>query len=150
MGFVVGDEGVQEFVEFARDDAVEIEVGAFLPFAVVGALINVVPALIVKAVGLLRVAPSMLATVKPAVAILAFGLTWGLVIWGAFAAFGFAGGAAAIILLPVYFAAVILLAERLALVWRLIRRWRAGGKTRNVERQLSAERDAVVQAVLAL
>ena len=56
----------------------------------------------------------------------------------------------AIILLPVYFAAVILLAERMALVWRLIRRWRTGGKTRNVERQLNAERDAVVEAVLTL
>ncbi len=42
-----------------------------LPFAVVGAVINAVPALIVKAVGLVRMAPSMQATVKPAVAIVA-------------------------------------------------------------------------------
>jgi 1-acyl-sn-glycerol-3-phosphate acyltransferase len=121
-----------------------------LPFAIVGAVINVVPALIVKAVGRLRVAPSVLATVKPGVAIVAFGITWGLVAWAALERFGIGGAAAAVILLPVYFAAVILLAERLALVWRLIRRWRAGGKTRNVERQLNAERDAVVQAVLTL
>ena len=121
-----------------------------LPFAVVGVLVNAVPALIVKAVGLARVAPSMMATVKPAAAVVCFGVTWGLVVWAAFSAFGAGGAAAAIILLPVYFAAVILLAERMALVWRLIRRWRAGGKTRNVERQLNAERDAVVQAVLTL
>ncbi len=121
-----------------------------LPFAVVGAVINVVPALIVKAVGLVRMAPSMQATVKPAVAIVGFGITWGVVVWAGFEWLGLGGAAAAIILLPVYLAAVIVLAERLALIWRLIRRWRAGGKTRNVERQLDRERTAVVEAVLAL
>jgi 1-acyl-sn-glycerol-3-phosphate acyltransferase len=121
-----------------------------LPFAVVGAVINVVPALIVRAVSLARLSPSMQATVKPAVAIVAFGIAWGVVVWAAFEWLGIGGAAAAIILLPVYLAAVIVLAERLALMWRLIRRWRAGGKTRNVERQLDQERTAVVEAVLAL
>ncbi len=121
-----------------------------LPFAVAGALINLVPALIVRSVGLARLSPSMQATVKPGAAILAFGITWGLVAAATFNRFGLGGAAAAVVLLPVYLAAVIFLTERVALMWRLIRRWRAGGKTRNVERQLNVERDAVIQAVLAL
>lgn len=121
-----------------------------LPFALVGAVINLVPALIVKATGLLRMAPSMAATVKPAAAIVAFGITWGIVIWVAVSNFGVAGGAAAVVLLPVYLAAVLLLSDRLVLVEGLIRRWVAGGRTRNVERELTAERDAVVREVLAL
>jgi 1-acyl-sn-glycerol-3-phosphate acyltransferase len=121
-----------------------------LPFAVAGALINLVPALIVRAVGLARLSPAMQATVKPAAAILAFGITWGLVAAASFNRFGLGGAAAAVVLLPVYLAALIFLTERVALMRRLIRRWRAGGKTRNVERQLDVERDAVVQAALAL
>lgn len=121
-----------------------------LPFAVVGALINLVPALVVKATGLRRMAPSMAATVKPAAAIVAFGITSGVVIWLAVSNFGVAGGAAAVVLLPVYLAAVLLLSDRLVLVGRLIRRWGAGGRTRNVERELTAERDAVVQQVVML
>ena len=121
-----------------------------LPFALVGAMINLVPALIVKATGLRRMSPAMAATVKPAAAVVAFGITWGIVIWFALTNLGVVGGAAAVVLLPVYLAAVLLLADRLVLVWRLIRRWVAGGRTRNVERQLTAERDTVVQEVLAL
>lgn len=121
-----------------------------LPFALVGALINLLPALVVKATGLLRMAPSMAATVKPAAAIVAFGITWGAVIWFAVSNFGVGAGAAAVVLLPVYLAAVLLLSDRLVLVGRLIRRWVAGERTRNVERELIVERDAVVQQVVAL
>jgi 1-acyl-sn-glycerol-3-phosphate acyltransferase len=121
-----------------------------LPFALVGALINLVPALIVRATGLLRMSPAMAATVKPAAAVVAFGITWGIVMWFALTNLGVVGAAAAFVLLPVYLAAVLLLSDRLVLVGRLIRRWVAGGRTRNVERQLTAERDRVVQEVLAL
>ncbi len=121
-----------------------------LPFAAAGAVINFVPYLIVKAVGLLRVSPSMFATVKPAAAIVSFGLTWAVWIWWAFSVFDLGGAAAAVVLLPFYLGAVIVVVEHGVLAWRLVRRWRAGGELRRLDDQLAAEREAVVRAVLAL
>ena len=55
-----------------------------LPFAVAGALINVVPALIVKVADLMRLSPSMKATVKPAAGSVAFGINAGDVVCAGF------------------------------------------------------------------
>jgi hypothetical protein len=128
----------------------QVLVGLFLvPFALVGAAINILPYLIVKAAGARRVAPSVQATVKPIVAFVSFGIVWGLLIWRAVGAFGWEAGLVAFVLLPVYSAAVILLAERISLLWRLLRRWRAGAGTKNLAQHLAADRAAVVEAVLA-
>jgi glycerol-3-phosphate O-acyltransferase/dihydroxyacetone phosphate acyltransferase len=135
---------------FARAFLWQVLVGLFLfPFALVGAVINVVPFLVVKAVGAWRVAPSVQATVKPIVAFVSFGIVWGVVIWRAVSAFGWGAGLVAFVLLPVYSAAVVLLAERVSLLWQLLRRWRASAGTRNLEQHLAADRAAVVEAVLA-
>ncbi|MFW2335758.1 1-acyl-sn-glycerol-3-phosphate acyltransferase [Ilumatobacter sp.] len=120
-----------------------------LPFAVAGVLLNAIPFLIVKAVGLLRVSPAVLASLKPAVAFLAFGLAWGLEAWAAFRAFGVTGLAAAVILIPTYGIAAIVVLDRAVLAWRLIRRWRATARSRSLDDALDAERAAVVDTVLS-
>jgi chromate transport protein ChrA len=114
----------------------------------VGIAVNVIPFLLVKAVGRLRVAPSMHSTIKPVVAALAFGITWGIVIWRAIAAFGWAAGGVAFILLPVYLAAVVLFVERFTLMLRAYRRWRAPGDPQTFSEQIAERRTAVVEAVL--
>ncbi|MBT4983443.1 MAG: hypothetical protein HOJ85_07255 [Ilumatobacter sp.] len=119
-----------------------------LPFVAVGIAVNVIPFLLVKAVGRLRVAPSMHSTIKPVVAALAFGITWGIVIWRAIAAFGWAAGGVAFILLPVYLAAVVLFVERFTLMLRAYRRWRAPGDPQTFSEQIAERRTAVVEAVL--
>lgn len=135
---------------FVRTLVGQVIVGIFLfPFVVVGVAINVIPFLVVKAVGLLRVAPSMHSTIKPIVAALAYGVVWALVIWRATAEFGWVAGVAAFVLLPVYLAAVVLFIERLTLIWRAFRRWRVPTESNALKDQIAGRRAAVVEAVLA-
>jgi glycerol-3-phosphate O-acyltransferase/dihydroxyacetone phosphate acyltransferase len=120
-----------------------------LPFAIVGAVVNALPFLIVWLVGRRRMSPSLAATVKPVAAILAFGLMWGVVVWNVVGEWGFAGVAAAIVLLPVYLVATLFVAERLVLLWRALRhhlRVRHLGPPTAV---LDDERRAVIDQVLA-
>ncbi len=125
-------------------------VGVLLfPFALVGAAINWLPYLLVKAANLLRIAPSMAATIKPVVAIVAFGITWGVVIWQAVSAYGWEAGVAAFVLLPIYLAATIAFIDRIALLWRAFRRWRARAGSRGLEDDVAAHRRSIVEAVLA-
>jgi hypothetical protein len=129
--------------------ALQLVVGVVVfPFAVVGAVINAIPFLIVKGVGLLRVAPSMHATIKPVVAAVSFGLTWAVVIWQMTVAFGPTGGGVAFVLLPFYLAASIVFVERSVLLMRTMRRWRRAPGD-GVAQRLEAERSAVVEAVFA-
>jgi glycerol-3-phosphate O-acyltransferase/dihydroxyacetone phosphate acyltransferase len=135
---------------FSRSFLGQLLVGLFLlPFAVVGALINVIPFLIVKGVGVLRVAPSMLSTLKPVAAFASFSITWGIVIWRVMKSFGWEGGVVAFVLLPVYLAAVILLVERATSMWRLLRRRRASTSVSKLGDEIAAHRNAVVETVLA-
>ena len=140
----------------------QLDVGAFLwrlvaqaiigllliPFALLGVVINLIPFLIVKAVGFLRVAPSMLSTIKPAVAVVVFGITWAIEIWMAASRWGISGFASALILIPVYSASVLFVADRAVMMWRLFRRWRAAHKSRGLHDELAAHRAEVVEAVL--
>ncbi len=119
------------------------------PFALVGAAINWIPFLLVKAVGLLRVAPSMAATIKPIVAFLVYGITWGIVIWSAISRFGWQAGIVAFVLLPVYLAAVVSFIDRFVLLWRAFRRWRARTGSEDLAGHVAAHRAAVVEAVIA-
>ncbi len=135
---------------FLRTVVWQVIVGCLLlPFVVVGVAVNALPFLVVKAVGLLRVAPSMHSTIKPVVATLAFGVAWGVVIWRATVTLGWEAGIAAFVLLPVYLAAVVLFVERLSLLWRAVRRWRATAESGGLAQQVVARRRAVVEAVLA-
>ena len=91
----------------------------------------------------------MLSTLKPIAAFGAFGLVWGIVIWMCVRSFGWEAGVAAFVLLPVYLAAVIVLVERVALMWRLFRRHRAAGSAQHLPAEIAERRAAVVEAVLA-
>lgn len=118
------------------------------PFALAGAAVNLIPFLIVKAVGLLRVAPSVLSTIKPVTAFVAYGITWGIVIWQATTRLGWQGGVAAFLLMPVYLAAAVFFIERVAGVWQLLSRRRQQRSTRGLEDELRSERKRIVEAVL--
>ena len=135
---------------FVRSIVWQIIFGVFLlPFALVGAVVNIIPFLVVKAVGALRFAPSMLSTLKPLAAFGAFGAVWGIVIWMCVRSFGWEAGVAAFVLLPVYLAAVIVLVERCALMWGLVRRRRATESVRQLPTQVAERRAAVIESVLA-
>ncbi len=134
---------------FLRSLVWQIVLGVLLfPFAIVGAAINLIPFLIVKAAGLIRIAPAVAATVKPVVAFLAFGVTWAVVIWRSVSAYGWEAGVVAFLLLPIYLAAAIVFIERLVLLWRAFRRWRASARGTELTSVVAAHRAAVVEAVL--
>ena len=118
------------------------------PFAMVGALINVIPFLIVKAIGLLRVAPSVLSSIKPIAAFVVYGITWGVTIWQMTSAFGWQAGIATFVLLPLYLAAVVVFVERVISLWRLFARRRQQRAAAPLADQLHAERSRAIEAVL--
>ncbi len=135
---------------FLRSIIWQLIVGILMfPFALAGAAINIVPYLLVKAIGLLRVAPSVAASIKPVAAFALFGITWGIVIWRAVAAFGWEAGVVAFLLLPVYLSIVIIFVERATLLWTTYRRWRADAGSRQLGDAVAQRRAAVVEAVLA-
>lgn len=121
-----------------------------LPFAVVGVAINVIPLLIVWAIGLLRVSPAVKATMKPMAALILFPLAWGIQAWQlASRGAGFIITIIAIVLLPLYLVAAILLSERLVLLWRAWKSWRGNRNLARVADKINTERAAVVAAVNA-
>lgn len=135
---------------FMRSLVSQIVVAVLLfPFALVGAAINFIPFLVVKAVGLLRVAPSVAASIKPVTAIAMFGIAWGAVIWQAISKYGWVAGVAAFILLPVYLTAAIAFLERVVRLWGAFRRWRASSGTGGIADDVRTRRATVVEAVLA-
>lgn len=115
-----------------------------LPFALVGAAVNWIPYLLVKAVGLLRVAPAMMSTLKPVAAILAFGITWGIAVWGVARDSGWRGALLAILLLPLYLAATIVVVERVESLWTSFQTWRRLRAASSSEDLIEAERRKVL------
>jgi 1-acyl-sn-glycerol-3-phosphate acyltransferase len=119
-----------------------------LPFALVGAAINWIPYLIVKAVGLLRVAPAMLSTIKPVSAIFVFGVTWGITLWGVFREVSIQAALLAGMLLPLYLGAVILFLEKAQLLWSSFRTWRRLRRARSSEDAITAARREVLDVLV--
>jgi 1-acyl-sn-glycerol-3-phosphate acyltransferase len=118
------------------------------PFALIGAALNWIPYLLVKAVGLLRVAPAVLSTVKPLSAILFFGITWGLALWRAFGEWGFRGVLLAAMLLPLYLAAVIVFVEKAQILWGSLMRWRRLRRARSSSDLIASARREVLDALV--
>ena len=136
--------------QFFRGLVLQMLVGVLLaPFALAGAVINALPFLAVRAVGRRPVSPSVLATVKPLVAVGTFGLAWGVVLWLALRWFGWEAMLVAFVLLPVYLAAMLMFFERLVLFGRLVRRRRADRVAGSISDQVVEHRAAVVEAVRA-
>ena len=122
-----------------------------MPFALVGAAINWIPYLLVKAVGFLRMAPAMMSTIKPLSAMLVFGATWGLVLWGVLHEYGGRGAALAGLLMPLYLASVIVVVEAVQVLWTSFATWRRLRGARSSEDLLEARRrevlDVLVEAI---
>jgi hypothetical protein len=119
-----------------------------LPFAVVGALINWIPFLLVKAVGLLRVAPAVHSTIKPLAAIFFFGIAWGLALWGVFQEWGTRGTLLAVMLLPLYLGAVIVFLETAQTLWASFRTWRHLHRARTSEDVIESARHEVLDVLV--
>lgn len=117
-----------------------------LPFALVGLIINIVPFLLFWLIGRIKMAPAMAATVKPAAAIVLFGVTWGVAGWSGWVWSGFEGLAAVLLVMPLYLFALLALVERGELIRRAWRgRWRSSRT--DVYDGVQEHREAVVRAV---
>jgi hypothetical protein len=119
-----------------------------LPYAVVGFLLNLVPFLIVKAVGLVRMAPAAMASLKPIAAILAFGVTWGLAAWAVLERFGLVWAAASLLVMPLYGVATVLLWERVVLGLRFASTQRTRTVRMSSLETLRENRRSVISSVL--
>ncbi|MGI9615948.1 MAG: 1-acyl-sn-glycerol-3-phosphate acyltransferase [Acidimicrobiales bacterium] len=118
-----------------------------VPFAVVGAIVSAIPAALVYLVGRLPVRRSVLASAKPVVAVVAFGIAWGIAAWRLGAEYGLSGVAAVLLLMPLYLGAVIILIERVGLAYQALRSLRRRGRVGSLYDRVAADRHAVVAAV---
>lgn len=118
------------------------------PFALVGVAINWIPFLLVKAVGMLRVAPAVLSTIKPVSAILFFGIAWGLTLWQVSSEWGFVGVLLVAMLLPLYLAAVIVFFEKAQMLWSSFGTWRRLRKARSSRDVIASARHDVLDVLV--
>lgn len=118
-----------------------------LPFALIGLIINAIPMAIVWLIGRVRVADAMMATIKPMGALLAFVVTWGVVLWWVWSNVDTEAMAAILVLLPVYLFALIAWFERLVLLGRAIRGFAKSRSAKDLFDQLGDHRRAVVESV---
>jgi hypothetical protein len=117
------------------------------PFAALGVLFAAIPYLLTQATRLIPAAPAVRATILPIVALLVFVAEWAAVSIAAGVRDGWGAGALVALLVPAFVGATVVVAERLALSWRLIVRMvtrRAGTQKVQAAR---ATRAALVDAV---
>ena len=118
-----------------------------LPFALIGFVINAIPMAIVWLIGRAKVADAMMATIKPMGALLAFVVTWGVVLWWVGSNVGIEALAAMAVLLPIYLFALIAWFERVVLLGKAIRGFAKSRSAKDVFDQIAGDRRAVVEAV---
>ncbi|MGB6059881.1 MAG: 1-acyl-sn-glycerol-3-phosphate acyltransferase [Microthrixaceae bacterium] len=118
-----------------------------LPYAAIGAVAWVVPAVVAWLVSKVRMAPAVMATVMPLVVLVLFGIATGFWSWIGWRTDGLAGLAAAVVAMPISFAAFVVVVERGLLWWRWSRNRVAtfGGRAR----RLAELRQRTVAAVAA-
>lgn len=134
---------------FWRELTARLLIGlVLLPYAIVGFLWHVIPFLIVKAVGLLRLAPAAMASLKPIVAILAFTATWVITAIRVASEFGWGWGWATLLVLPLYGIAAVILWERLVLGGRAVRSRRGESLSGSAAEILLKRRHELANAVL--
>lgn len=71
----------------------------------------------------------------------------GLAAWAAAGDFGLTGLLAVLLLTPVYLAALILLSERIVLLWRAWRSWRHPRRQSDILEKVMTDRERLVEAV---
>lgn len=120
-----------------------------LPYAAIGAVAWAIPATLTWLVSKLRLAPAVMATILPLVALVSFGVATGIWSWVGWRVNGFAGLAAAVLGMPISFAAFVVVLERGLLWWRWSRNrvMTVGGRGRRLaelrERAVAAVADEV-------
>jgi 1-acyl-sn-glycerol-3-phosphate acyltransferase len=118
-----------------------------LPFAIVGIAVNWIPMVLLWLLGRLRVAPAVKATILPMGAILLYAITWGITAWGANELLGLEGVGGVLLLMPIYLFAVIVLSERLVLIWKSVRTWIRQDRAGSLKERIMADRRQVVDTV---
>ncbi len=122
-------------------------VALLAPYAVLGLLVALGPLLLVLLVSRLPIAPAVRATAVPGVAILTFLGEWALFAWQSLRADGWDFGLLAVVLFPFFLAALFLVHDRLAVLWR---RWRSRRRPSPEELpELAALRGAVAEQAWA-
>ncbi|MGI9610358.1 MAG: 1-acyl-sn-glycerol-3-phosphate acyltransferase, partial [Acidimicrobiia bacterium] len=107
---------------FWRELIARLVIGlVLLPYAILGLLVHLIPFLIVKAVGLARLAPAAMASLKPIAAILSFGITWIVLAVSMGNRFGSGWGWATLLVVPLYGIAAVVLWERGVLARKVVR-----------------------------
>lgn len=131
------------------DRIIKILLGLILlPYALVGFLLHLVPFLIVKGVGLIRLAPAAMASLKPIVAILVFGATWLWAAWTMLGEFGWLFAAATLLVVPLYGIAAVVLWERIVLGERAGRARSASAVEASAGSTILAARERLVRKVV--
>jgi glycerol-3-phosphate O-acyltransferase/dihydroxyacetone phosphate acyltransferase len=120
-----------------------------VPVALIGLTVNIWPLIGIRAINLLRVAPAVKATLKPAAGMLLFLIAWGIVLWQAFQKSILLGGVAAV-MLPVSLAALIYSSERLLRLWQVARQWVKARRVDELQQRIIDKRAAISDAVEAI
>jgi hypothetical protein len=117
-----------------------------VPIALLGLAVNIWPLLGIRAVDLLRVAPAVKATLKPAAGLLFFLIAWLVPTWQAFEESLLAGGIV-MVLLPASLAALIYASERVVQIWRVAKQWVKARRVEELQERIIGQRQAIVDAV---
>jgi glycerol-3-phosphate O-acyltransferase / dihydroxyacetone phosphate acyltransferase len=120
-----------------------------LPYAVLGAVLGLVPYLLTQATALLRAAPAMRATILPLVALVVFMAEWVVLATVAASRDGWQTGVLVSLLVPAFMVATVVVAERAVQVWRGLRQWRTSARTAGPVGLAHHHRDELVQSVAA-
>ena len=117
-----------------------------VPIALIGLTVNLWPLLLVWATGFLPVGPAVKATIKPASAILFFGISWGVAAWQGFER-SIIIGIITLILLPVTLGALLYSSERIVRILKSSRRWLISRRVNAVAEEIEEKRTVVAGAV---
>ena len=117
-----------------------------VPLALIGLTVNLWPILLVWATGFLPVGPAVKATIKPASAILFFGISWSVAAWQGFQQ-SIIVGIISVILLPISLGALLYSSERVVRIYRSGRQWLKSRRVDALADQIEEKRTAVASAV---
>ena len=118
-----------------------------LPFAIVGIAVNWIPMVLVWLLGRASGRTRGQGHDPPDGGDRALRDHVGMTAWGANELFGLEGVGGLLLLMPIYLFAVIVLSERLALIWKSVRTWIRQGRVGNPQERIMADRQQVVDTV---
>lgn len=113
-----------------------------LPYAAIGALINLLPWLVVRASRLLPGSPAVKATITPAIALMVFTAEWAFLTWRAAETYDWKASVMALLFIPLFSASTILVVERFVMLRRRL-------KARRIPRGVDLDRLATTRGQLS-